>query len=154
MIFYEIPESTSEKNIDRFKHDCGLLKEIFERKGISIQSKWLIKVFRLGSKIEEKPRPLLVQFDTVETRKLMKSHCHELKLLKDSVSTKIHHSLDLTPLQRSERKKLYEELKLRQSKGEKNIGIVQGEIVENYFPDTAQRFDWASIIEDIFTESK
>lgn len=156
LIFYKIPESTSLDNIERFKHDCQTLKVIFKRKGLTIQSEWLGKVFRLGKKKEEndEPRPLLVQFDTIETRKRVMGHCHELKVLKDNVSVAIHHSLDLTPIQRVERKKLVNELKLRQSNGEKNISIIQGQIVEKTFPERARQFGWANIIKEVFSDSR
>lgn len=160
LIFYNIPESDSSDQETRFTHDCTVLKDIFARKNKVLKAEEFINVIRLRKKVDdtdtnEKPKgppPTLVRFATESYKKEILNCCHDLKYLKDNLSIPIHYSLDLTPNERVERRKLVDELNLRRNNGEENIGIRNKKIVElsPSFRSEVQRSSWADLFKTIF----
>ena len=97
------------------------MKDKFKLTGIILG-----KTYRLGRKITDKTRPLLIPLPDISTkRQLLKLS----KTLKDSEAwNNIFISPDLTPMEREEGKKLKDELRRRRNEGE-DVNIRRGKIV-------------------------
>ena len=154
LILYNIPESEKEKPEERVKDDCQKLKDIFSRKQLIMDPTKIENIFRLGKKENlkstERPRPLLLKFDTQEYRKSVIQFCKDLCYIKDNLKISVYYSQDLTVKERMERKSLVEKLKQRKMAGERNIAIRGGEIVSivTLFRKEAQpgsRQSWADL---------
>lgn len=89
-------------------------------------------VVRLGKKPEEpnaKPRPVKLAIASEEQKKKILRSAKNLKSKKDGGWDKVYLQQDLTPKQRITRQQLVQELKTRQSHGEKDLMIANGKIV-------------------------
>ena len=113
---------------------------------------------RLGKKdlveagSENKTRPLMIKFETLEYKKNVHHFCNDLYYIDENkLRTKIHYSNDLTRKERDARKLLVNERNLRRDQGEKNLYIRNGEIVQleqQFFRSKAQpsfQRSWASL---------
>lgn len=113
IIVRNIPESCSSVAQERIHHDKTELSNVFSKINPQCSD---FKCFRLG-KPGATPRPLKVMLSDVN----MVSFC--LKNKRKLLDTNIRISADLTPTQRDEIKKAYEEMESRTKQGEKNLRI-------------------------------
>ena len=120
VIFYNIPEpDTPNQQIDS-NYVLTLCKETYK---LDVQ---ILKAFRLGKKLPNKSRPLLIQLenDNIKAKILAKSY-----LLKSvELYRNIYVSNDMTKTERAKHKQLVEELKSRRAKGETNI-VIRGNAI-------------------------
>lgn len=112
IIIYGVPESTAEdgleRKIDDTKFLCKLFEEAMELDGSSDS---IGKVIRLGRKSEDndRPRPLLVGFDTVWNKSQVLRETRKLKGKEEYASVTLKH--DMTKAQRERQKRLTAEAK-------------------------------------------
>ena len=113
LIVYNLPEN-SDRQADKTKFQ-ELSTTVFNL-DLSIT-----KVFRLGKRNDDKPRPLLVglENETEKTEILSQSG----KPRRYDQYNDVYIVADKTKYERDKHKKLVDELKLRRSKGEKNLVI-------------------------------
>ena len=76
---------------------------------------------------EDKTRPLLIVLDDLSHKEFIVSHSYYLR--RHSQYKNIYVSTDMTKFQRDKHRKLVQELKQRRERGEKNLIILNGEIV-------------------------
>lgn len=126
LIVQGIEESQSEIAALRKKHDEDKLAEIM--KAIKLEEQPTpTNITRLGSKRDDKPRPMRVTVSTFTEKRAILGNA---KLLRESTDfSKAYISPDLTPKEREINSKLVQELKSRRKGGEQNIFISKGKIV-------------------------
>jgi len=93
----------------------------------------ITKAVRLGQKLNEKTRSLLVKVDNEESQKQILALAPKLRFSK--TWSKVYIQPDMSPKEREAHKKLYEQLKRRKNQGERNLIIRHGKIVP-YVPRT------------------
>lgn len=110
IIIYGVPESTAEDGLERKTDDtkflCKLFEEAMELEG---SSEGIGKVIRLGRKSEDKdrPRPLLVGFDTAWNKNQVLRETRKLKGKEEYAAVTLKH--DMTKAQRDKQRKLTQE---------------------------------------------
>ena len=116
LVVYNFGESDDrKKDIESFQ---GLCKDVFK---LDVK---ITKAVRLGPKIPNKQRPLLLTLENIDDKNYLLSHSHFLR------KSEIYIAPDRTKLERAKHKKLVEELKERRSKGETSLVIRNGTIVQ------------------------
>ena len=102
LVVYNFGESDDrKKDIESFQ---GLCKDVFK---LDVK---ITKAVRLGPKIPNKQRPLLLTLENIDDKNYLLSHSHFLR------KSEIYIAPDRTKLERAKHKKLVEELKERRSK--------------------------------------
>ena len=120
LVVYNFVESDDKgKDIELFQ---GLCSDVFK-----LEVK-IIKATRLGPKIPNKQRPLLLSVEDIDDKIYLLSHSHFLR--KNDSYSNIYIAPDRTKLERAKHRKLVEELKDRRSKGETSLVIRNGTIVQ------------------------
>ena len=114
LIVYNFPEN-GDRQADKTKFQ-ELSTTVFNLDLI------ITKVYRLGKRNDDKPRPLLIGLETEKTEILSQSG----KLRRYDQYNDVYIVADKT---KYERDKLVDELKLRRSKGERNLVIRNGSII-------------------------
>ena len=135
LIFFGVPENDNEELEDIIEEEFSDIQKILENKA---QFDWedITDMFRLGKKPEteaEKPRPLLIKFQDEDVRGKILKVSGDLKLMVNNEVVPIYVSMDKTPKQREDYKKLRAELKRRKEKETKNLVIRGNKIVELEF---------------------
>ena len=121
VLFFNIPEpNTSNFEADR-NYASKLCKDTFD---LDVK---ILKVFRLGMKVPNKCRPLLVQFDNENCKAKILGKSYLLKSMEPYSS--IYVSADMTKSERIMHRQLVEELKSRRARGETNIFIRGNSII-------------------------
>ena len=136
---FNVPESTAETLELQRMDDIKALKKVLNGK-LVIQPEDLKNIYRIGKKSEEpKARPIIMMFTNKEKRYEILQQ-RELKYInEDSAETvNIYINPDRTKKQREELKELRSRLKERREKGELNIKISNGKIIENALPFRGQ----------------
>ena len=118
MLIYNLPETSSSQDENWFTDLC---KSVFD---IDVK---VTKILRLGKPVEEKARPLLIVIEDLSHKEFIVSHSYYLR--HHSQYENIYISTDRTKFQRQKHRKLVQELKKRREGGEKNLIILNGEIV-------------------------
>ena len=145
LIYFNIPESSSDDIEQRIKHDFECIQEIY---GEDVAKKDDISnIFRVGKK-SEKARPLVIKFCDGNKKQ---EYCSwsfgkRLEIKRENEIFKIAVSHDRTPKQREHFQKLVSELNERKESGEEDVVIRNNKIVKN-FPNASggTRTTWASI---------
>ena len=116
IVAYNFPEST-DRNVDiqSFK---ALSDTVFK---LDLD---VTKAIRLGPKIPNKHRPLLLTVEDVDDKTFMLSHSHFLK--RHEQYNKVYLVPDRTRLERAKHKRVVDELKQRKANGETNLIIRNG----------------------------
>lgn len=109
-------ESDDLDSTVRIQHDQNLVKKIIDTTASDLDSGEVLKVVRLGKKVDGKTRPIKV---------VLKSRSSVIKVLKNRGKVQRPYKIfnDQTPKQREELRLLREELKQRQDAGETDITI-------------------------------
>lgn len=126
-LIFNLPESHQDKPGERVQHDLGAVRGLLE--AINIDSKDKIeKCIRIGKKEQSKNRvKKVVMKDKTTKTKILR----QARLLKETNNyADIFIGPDLTRMQRLENKELRKELLNRQQKGESEIFIQRGKIVQ------------------------
>ena len=109
VLFFNIPESNASNSSEAdINYASKLCKDTFN---LDVQ---ILKAFRLGNKVPNKHRPLLVQFENENAKSKILAKSYLLK------STD-----DMTTSERIKHRQLVNELKARRARGESNI-IIRG----------------------------
>ena len=87
----------------------------------------ITKVYRLGKRNDDKPRPLLIGLESEAEKAEILSQSG--KLQRYDQYNDVYIVADKTKYERDKHKKLVDELKLRRSKGERNLVIRNGSII-------------------------
>ena len=128
---FNVPEQESDDQDVNYKQDVEIIKGLFSDH-IHLNKedvKGLYRIPRLRNSNATKPRPIIIRFATLEKR----NEALKLRNLlhKDTKGEhKIYITPDRTKREQAEHKKLVEQLKLRKAKGEENLVIRNGKIVE------------------------
>ena len=145
LVYFDLPESANESTADRMKDDFNLLAEAYSNK---IEHKDISNLFRVGKKTENKNRPLVVKFSSLETRTKFLKSSGDLKIKRGNVIKPVYMSIDRTQKQREAHKILVEQLKSRRASGEQNLVIRGDKIVKVFQKEAAaQRTTWASLFQ-------
>ena len=145
LVYFDLPESANESTSDRMKHDFKLLNEAYSNK---LEHKDISNLFRVGKKIDNKIRPLVVKFASLEIRNKVLKSSADLKIKCGNAINPVYMSIDRTQKQREAHKILVEQLKRRRATGEQNLAIRGDKIVKVFQRDTAaQRTTWASLFQ-------
>ena len=113
LIHFNIPESDCENAGDRMKEDFALVNAAYD--DLELRPTNVYTLFRVGKKMNVRPRPLILEFNSVEKKKEVLSDSGKLKLKHNNVSRDVFVSIDRTPKQREEHRKLVDELKQKKS---------------------------------------
>ena len=130
IVYYNVPESSKNESADRMKDDFDLITKSYSETAIAHTD--VTSIFRVGKKDDNKARPIVVKYINLETKKRILNGSENLKLLYNNESINIYVSVDRTPKQREEHKKLVTELKQRRDGGETDIVIRNDKIVRNF----------------------
>ena len=87
------------------------------------------KAIRLGKKIANKPRLMLITLDSEDSKRELLRHATQLR--SSTTWGNVYISPDLTPKEREISRKLRDELKRRREEGEVNLTIRGGKIITN-----------------------
>ena len=121
MLFFNISEpDASNLEADR-NYVSKLCKDTFD---LDVK---LLKAFRLGKKVSNKCRPLLVQFEKENAKAKILGKSYLLKSMEPY--SDVYVSVDMTKSERIKHKQLVDELKSRRAKGERNIFIRSNSII-------------------------
>ena len=120
LIFYNIPEPTTPS----WKADSAYISDLCRTTfNLNIE---IIKSFRLGKKIDQKHRPLLICLSNHEIKATILSKTFILRQM--SPYEDIFVSTDMTKAEQARRKLLVEQLKFRKARGETDI-IIRGDSI-------------------------
>ena len=127
IIIHNIPEPSSDEAEDRIKEDLSAVMKVFEAMDIEEQEV-VKKCVRLGKKEQGKNRPTKI---ILNDKGLRSRILKRAKVLKDVADVeRVYVGPDLTKMQRTEQKELRKELLARREKGETDIFIRRGKIVQ------------------------
>ena len=90
----------------------------------------VVKAIRLGPKVPNKHRPLLLTVEDTDDKAYMLSHSHFLKRHEQYNNIILYIVPDRTRLERIKHKRVVEELKRRRANGETNLMIRNGSILQ------------------------
>jgi len=111
IVVYGIPEKKTEVASERKQNDMIFVKDLFDAVfNMTIEDADIEKLYRLGRRQEDKPRPLLIAFHN-EKKDYIMANLRNLKYSVDKFK-KIGISHDLPPREREENKRMVEEAKL------------------------------------------
>ena len=146
LIYFNIPESDCENAADRMKEDFALVNATYD--DLELRPTDVYTLFRVGKKMNDRPRPLILKFISVEKKKEVLSGSGKLKLKHNNVSRDVFVSIDRTPKQREEHRKLVDELKQKKSADSNdNYVIRNGRIVKNFREaNQTPRVKWSDIV--------
>ena len=164
LILYGIPEPESTELEDKLEEEYMHISEVY-KDTVNLSREAIKDMFRLGRKKREtenqeaenqensnvsKPRPLLIKFHDEDSKTQVLKVSGDLSLKINNEKITIFAGNDMTQNQRTELKKLRDELKKRKDRGEKNIGIRGNKIVNlQFFRDkqaNRSRVIWATHI--------
>lgn len=113
VILYRVPESNSAVPDERNCADLAFVHDFCnDALKVTIASGDIERMFRIGQKADDKTRPLLVRFANEAKKAAVFSHLKELKTAAEHFKgVSVAH--DLTPLQREQVKRVYQEAKER-----------------------------------------
>lgn len=144
LIIYGMPESETENKKEEMLEDYRRIEKVYSGK-VELQKEDIVHMTRIGTKDEEKTRPIQITLANQTKRKELLTKNMNLKLLEDDLSTPIYVSPDRTRKQREADKILREELKRRKVTNP-NLVIRNNQIVP--FRQRAQNSEstWASVL--------
>ena len=131
IIIHGLVEPQSNTPDDRKHEDEDTIETLFH--SLNLDDVSVNNVIRLGKRPDQpdaKPRPVKVVIASEEQKVRVLSKAKNLPRKQEGVVNTIFMHQDLTPKQRKKRQELVAELKERQSRGEKNLIIVNWKIVE------------------------
>lgn len=130
LCIFNIPESSGDDS-EAYKLDINKLKSILSER-INLKKEDVKAAFRVGKIADKsKARPFIIKFTSAEKRKEVLKLKNVYYLNEETrEKTRVYISPDRTIKEQIEHKKLVNELKLRRSNGESNIGIRNAKIVQ------------------------
>ena len=148
LVFFGLPEVDSDDVEERLELEYSMIETALTDK-TELDIEEVKDFFRLGKKSEDKKRPILMRFQSEETKMAVLKASRDLSLKIDDEEHKIHVSNDLTAKQRNYIKTLKEELKTRRDRGEEDLVIRGNKIVKKqlFFEQqrSKTRIIWATI---------
>ena len=132
ILFFSIPETeTSNSKVDP-NFVSKLCKDVYS---LDIQ---VLKAFRLGKKLANKSRLLLVQLESEDIKPKILAKSYLLKTTTELYNG-IYVSADMTKVERITHRQLVNELKSRQARGESNVIVYNGRIIKT---NRSQSSEW------------
>ena len=132
LIIYGLPESDEVNPLQRKDDDTqkarSAISQSFGEESLSI-----LATYRLGRKSEGKTRPLKVVLKSADVRDEILRRYRAAVSAESLPDSSIQLSRDRTQREREEYRRLRNELKLREDKGEENLMIRRGKIVQRRF---------------------
>ena len=136
LVVYGMPEPVID-NATAWDDEKKIEKDIVDTRNLFITElgaalsprDGIIDARRLGKKQENKPRPLKLIFNNIETKRFILTNAKKLRESKDPVGKKLFVNPDLTPAQRKVQQELREEMWKQRENG-KNAIISKGKIIE------------------------
>ena len=135
VVIFGVPESAESDFEKRRTDDEDQLQTVLHL--IKCDTTTVNKIVRMGKRPEQKdakPRPMLVTMASEEQKDLVLTKSKNLKRSGQEGMDKVFIFQDLTPRQRERRKKLVQELKDRKQKGESDLIIVGGKLINKTGP--------------------
>ena len=126
VVVHNLPEQDGDTLAERMEKDQHLFKDLI-KEGMNLIVK-PTKAFRVGRKVEDRPRLLIVSLDSVETKMDVLKLASQLRHL--TTWKRIYVTPDLSKKEREENKRLREELSMRRQEGEEDLMIRRGRIVK------------------------
>ena len=126
VVVHNLPEQDGSTVSERMEKDQLLFKEVI-KEGMNLIIK-PTKAFRVGKKVDDRPRLLIVTLDSTDTKAEVLKMAPQLRHL--SEWKKIFVTPDLSKKEREEGKRLREELAIRRQAGEENLIIRKGKIIQ------------------------
>ena len=144
MLFFNVPEPDASNSEADHKYVSKLCKDTFD---LDVK---ISKAFRLGKKVLNKCRPLLVQFEKENAKAKILGKSYLLK--STELYSNIHVSVDMTKSERTKHKQLVDELKSRRARSETNIIIRGNSIItksrtKNHSPSNTDPTTSATLME-------
>lgn len=130
VVIFGVPESAESDYEKRRADDEDQLQTVLHL--IKCDTTTVNKIVRMGKRPEQrdaKPRPMLVTMASEKQKDQVLARSKNLKRSGQEGMDKVYIFQDLTPRQREKRKKLVQELKDRKQKGESDLIIAGGRIV-------------------------
>ena len=126
VVVHNLPEQDGDTLAERMEKDQLLFKEVI-KEGMNLIVR-PIKAFRVGRKIEDRPRLLIVTLDNAGTKADILKLATQLRHL--TKWKRIYVTPDLSKKEREDNKRLREELSARRQAGEEDLVIRRGRIVK------------------------
>ena len=134
LVIHNVPEPDGEFEARKAQDQATFTDMV--RSEFRLQVK-VNKAIRLGKKMEDRARLILVTLDSEESKREVLRHATQLR--HSTNWSNVYISPDLTPAERETSKKLREELKRRREEGEPNLTIRGGRIITSRVIATKQR---------------
>lgn len=131
VIVHGLQESAASTADVRLQDDGVLIEDLLHK--LESDEVSVNKIIRLGKRSDDsetKPRPVKLELASEEQKDMVLKRTKNLAKYKEGVFAGVFLHQDLTPKQRKKRQELVKQMKERQSKGEKNLIIVNWKIVE------------------------
>ena len=125
VVVHNLPEDDSETLAERTIRDQEIFKDVIKA-GMNLNIH-PTRSFRVGKKLDDRPRLLIVTLDSAETKIELLKMAPQLRYL--TTWKRIYVTPDLSKKEREEGKRLREELAARRQTGETNLVIKRGRIV-------------------------
>ena len=126
---FNIPESDADSIEDQYKEDVSKFKEILSNE-IVLEKEDVKAFYRIGQEAKSsKPRPIILKLTNEDVRRKLLM-LRNLIFTNSSNECKVFINPDRTKKEQEAHRKLLSELKERKSKGEENIVIRNGKIIE------------------------
>ena len=137
LIMYNVEESEKDEGVQRQTEDHEKI-QIILKEGIKISEHayHLKKALRLGKRREigDKPRPLLIKFESPAEKWAILKKAKELKNFRHPKLGRVIIAPDLTPKEQEKDRTMRKQLKDKQEKGEQGWYIKNGKLVQQNFP--------------------
>ena len=144
LIYFNVPESKNEDVGERMKHDFEMLSSAYQNEKIDHSD--ITTIFRVGKRIADKDRPLVVKFSTIEKKNSTLQASRNLSVKVDREIRKIYATPDRTPKQREEHKKLVAEMKAKNGESDDTWIIRNGKVVKKIRDSNPNpRVKWADL---------
>ena len=137
VIVHGNPESKKESE-QRVEEDESTIAEVINILKLEATAKQVIRLERKEESKLDKPRKIKFVLESEEVGNTIFKEATNLRQITEGLD-KVYIHPDLTPMKREQRKELLAILQERQDKGEKNLMIFQGKIVERRTQDRLQR---------------
>lgn len=113
IILYRVPESPANCAAERNEQDRKFCEQLLFGLNIGVSTEDIGKVHRLGRKVEDQVRPVLLQFTNQHIKRLVMENLFRLKSL-DAKYSSVSISHDMTPAERTACKALVNEARAKE----------------------------------------
>ena len=126
VVVHNLPEQEGDSLPERMERDQHLFAEVI-KEGMNLIVR-PTKAFRVGKRVEDKPRLLIVSLESMDSKLEILKMAPQLRYL--TKWQRIYVTPDLSKKEREESKRLRAELSARRQAGEEHLTIRRGKIVK------------------------